>query len=59
MDEALWFDAGRLKVAHSLSVAGTFAVALARRLDADLLTTDHHEMDAVSATVECRIRSIR
>jgi PIN domain nuclease of toxin-antitoxin system len=59
LDEALWLDAGRLKVAHSLSVADTFAVALARRLEAELLTTDHHELDAVSAAGECRIRFIR
>ncbi len=59
MDETLWLDAGRLKVAFSLSVADTFALALARRLDGELLSADHHEFDPVATAGECRIRFIR
>lgn len=59
MDETLWLDAGRLKVAFRLSAADTFALALARRLDGELLSADHHEFDQVSAAGECRIRFIR
>ena len=59
LDETLWRDAAHLKVSHRLSVADSFAVALARRLGGELLTTDHHELDAVAAARDCSIRFIR
>jgi len=59
MDETLWLDAGRLKVAYGLSVADTFAIALARRLSGELMSADHHEFDPVAEAGECRIRFIR
>ncbi len=59
LDETLWRDAARIKVAYNLSVADTLALALARRLAGELLTTDHHEMDPIAAAGECPIRVIR
>lgn len=56
---ALWQAAGRIKVRHRLSLADSFAVALADALDAELITSDHHELDRVAAAGAVRIRFIR
>ena len=39
--------AGVIKVAERVSFADAFALALAERLHVPLITTDHHEFDAV------------
>ncbi len=52
-------DAGFLKVNHKMSLADTFAVALARRLNCPLVSTDHHELDAVHAAGVCNVLFIR
>ena len=58
-DEPFWKDAGKLKAGGGISLADCFAIALARRVDGVLLTSDHHEMDPVAAAGVCRIAFIR
>jgi len=52
-------DAAFVKVAHKMSLADSFAVALARRLNCALVSTDHHELDAVHAAGVCNVVFIR
>jgi predicted nucleic acid-binding protein len=59
MDTPFWQEAGRLKVAHSLSVADTFCLTLGRRLGSTVVTTDHHEMDVLVPLGLCPIQFIR
>ena len=47
-DEALWKDAARRKSAHRMSTADSIGIALASRLSADFVSTDHHELDPVN-----------
>lgn len=49
VDQTLIRLAGRFKVNYQMSVADSLALALAERLNALLVTTDHHEFDAVEA----------
>jgi uncharacterized protein len=59
MDEAFWQDAGGIKAAHKLSLADAFAVAFARKVEGELLTSDHHELEAIAAAGVCRIKFFR
>ena len=45
MDVHFWKGAGKLKAAGRISLADTFAVMLAARDGATLVTSDHHEFD--------------
>ncbi len=47
-DAALWKDAAQRKVTHRMSTADSIGIALANRLSADFVSTDHHELDAVN-----------
>lgn len=49
MDVDFWKYAGKLKSLGRISIADTFAVALAVREDAQLVTSDHHEFDPLVA----------
>lgn len=50
MDTEFWQIAGRIKAEwHRISLADCFAVALALRLDGSVVTSDHHEFDALTA----------
>lgn len=50
MDADLWQDAARLKSRfRRVSLADCFGVALARRLNAEFLTSDRHELEALQA----------
>jgi predicted nucleic acid-binding protein len=46
-DDAFVQRVGVIKVEERISFADAFALALAERLDIPLITTDHHEFDAV------------
>lgn len=49
-DAALWQDAARLKSQfRRVSLADCFGVALARRLDAEFVTSDRHALEALEA----------
>ena len=52
-------DAAFVKLSHKMSFADSFAVALARRLNCALVSTDHHELDAVHAAGVCDVVFIR
>jgi len=60
MDAAFCEDAAQLKADwRRISLADCFGVALARRLGAEFLTTDRHELTALEAAVVARITFIR
>ena len=49
MDTAFWQSAGLFKATLTrVSLADCMGLALAQRLDAELVTADHHELDAVA-----------
>ena len=52
-------DAAFVKNAHRMSFVDSFAIALARRLNCEFVSTDHHELDAVHAAGVCRVHFIR
>lgn len=57
---AIWQAAGALKAnLRRVSLADCFAIELTRRLHATILTSDHHEFDALVAQSVCDIRFIR
>ena len=56
----VWRKAAEIKSVHRrISLADCFALTLAASLDAELLTADHHELDAILKHGICRIRFIR
>ena len=49
-EAAFWQQAGRLKAVHRrVSMADCCALALTLRLGGELVTSDHHELDALAA----------
>ena len=59
MDGTFWRDVGKLKRAHTLSLGDCFCVALAMRLSGEVVTSDHHEMNALVPLGLCPILFIR
>ena len=60
MDLPFWQAAGSYKAdLRIISLADCFCLALANRLDCSLVTSDHHEFDAVVDRGLCRIEFIR
>ena len=60
MDAELWQDAARLKSQfRRVSLADCFGVALARRLNAEFLTADRHELEALDAAGVANFTFIR
>ncbi len=60
MDMEFLQHAGELKAVHKkVSLADCFAIALAKRLEAELVTSDHHELDALAQQGVCRISFFR
>ncbi|MGH9938712.1 MAG: PIN domain-containing protein [Blastocatellia bacterium] len=59
MDDQFWQDTGRIKAAHRLSLADAFAVALARRVNGELVTSDHHELEPIAQAGVCKINFFR
>ncbi len=58
-DQSLWQEAGKLKAKGKVSLADCFAIALTNRVGGTLLTSDHHELDAIAAAGICNITFIR
>ena len=59
-DQAFWQEAGRLKaVQRKVSLADCCAIALTNRVGGTLLTSDHHELDAIATAGVCPITFIR
>ena len=60
MDRDLWLGAGELKAIYKkVSLADCFAITLADRLDAELVTSDHHELDTLADQGVCKILFFR
>ena len=60
MDEALWKQAGHIKaIIKRISLADSFAISLAFRLKAVLVTTDHKEFDKIDKEKICKVLFIR
>lgn len=55
LDKAFWLGVGQLKAHHKLSLADCFAVTLAQRMQATLLTSDHREFDPIAVGSVCQI----
>lgn len=57
---AFWQEAGRLKAVHRrVSLADCCAMALTLRLGGELVTSDHHELDALAVAGICPINFFR
>jgi predicted nucleic acid-binding protein len=60
LDEAFWQDVGRHKATiASVPLADCFVVALANRLDAQVMTADHPDFDSIAEQGICRVTFIR
>jgi predicted nucleic acid-binding protein len=59
MDEEFWQTAAGVKAAHKMALADAFAIALTNRVDGELITSDHHELDAAAAAGVCQINFFR
>lgn len=60
MDTEMWQAAGRLKAdVRRVSLADCFCLALADREDAEVVSADHHEFDAIAQRGTHAIRFIR
>ncbi|MCW5961380.1 MAG: PIN domain-containing protein [Pyrinomonadaceae bacterium] len=60
LDTAFWQEAGNIKAIHKkVSLADCCAIALAKRLDATLITSDHHELDELADKGVCKVSFFR
>jgi predicted nucleic acid-binding protein len=59
MDTEFWKSVGRLKARGRLALADCVCIALAQRLGGEVVTSDHHEFDALVPLGLCPIRFIR
>ncbi len=58
-DGDFWKQVGKLKSQHRASLADLCAVVLAKKIMATIITSDHHEFDALHAAQICPIQFIR
>lgn len=60
MDIAFWQDAAQIKADwRRISLADCCGLALARRLDCDFVTSDHHEIDVLKEAKVARVLFFR
>ena len=60
MDSEFWQEVGSYKaLIKKVSLADCFAIALANREQATLVTSDHHEFDYIFQHEFCRVMFIR
>jgi predicted nucleic acid-binding protein len=60
MDQEFWQEVGSYKAGiKRVSLADCFAIALANREQAVLVTSDHHEFDYISEQAICQVMFIR
>ena len=55
MDSSFWQEAGKFKAKEKISLADCFAIALAIRENATLVTSDHHEFDPIVKNENCPV----
>jgi predicted nucleic acid-binding protein len=58
-DGAFWREVARLKAPGGIALADCFCVALARRLSATVVTTDHKELAPLQAAGVCTVLFLR
>lgn len=49
-DDNIFYEAARFKATYKVSLADAIALATAVKLDASLVTSDHHEFDIIEKT---------
>ncbi len=60
LDIGFWQHTGRLKAIHRrVSLADCCAIALTLRVGGELVTSDHHELDALNVAGICPIKFFR
>ncbi len=59
IDQEFWQEVGRHKATNRVSLADCFAIALANRVNGELITSDHHEFDPIADQGICRVQFIR
>ena len=59
LDESFWLQAGQFKVLSHMSLADAFAMSLAPRLNAEVVTSDRNEFGPVAQAGICRVTFIR
>lgn len=60
IDEKFWKSVGHIKAdIGKVSLADSFAIALAQRIDGAVLTSDHHEFDRIAEENVCHVKFIR
>jgi PIN domain nuclease of toxin-antitoxin system len=60
IDVKFWKSVGHIKAdIGKVSLADSFAIALAQRTDATVLTSDHHEFDRIAEENVCHVKFIR
>jgi PIN domain nuclease of toxin-antitoxin system len=60
LDPTFWQELGRLKAVHRrVSLADCSGITLARRVNAEVVTSDHREFDVLVPLGRCPIRFIR
>ncbi len=59
LDRDLWLLAGSIKANNRLSLADSIALALSIRMQANLITSDHHEFDSINMQANYPIQFIR
>lgn len=60
LDETFWQHVGKLKAIHRrVSLADCCAIAFTLKLSGELVTSDHHELDALAAAGVCSIKFFR
>jgi len=59
MSRKFWHQVGDLKARGRISIADCFCIVLAQELGGEVVTADHHELDAVAALNIVPIRFIR
>jgi predicted nucleic acid-binding protein len=52
VDQSLMQSAGYFKTTYRISLADSFALGLAKQLQAHLVTSDHHEFDVIDKSGE-------
>jgi predicted nucleic acid-binding protein len=59
MDDAFWRQAGRYKTRFRIPLADAFALSLADRFGAEVVTSDHGDFDPIAKSGACRVTFIR
>jgi len=59
LSDDVLFEAGRLKVQYKISLADSIALAEAKTRNAQLVTSDHHEFDAIEQSENIKFFWIR